>query len=110
MAAASMPPTEEARAVFRRLGYAVDGDGTRFVAERKWRRVRVLALCAEDATDPGAAVDDDDADLHCFVTWRECAADLREAMRGLDVDGEWAVVGVDDDGDHEVVVEPRRSS
>ena len=48
MAPASIPPTTEARDVFRELGYTVSEDGREFVAERKWRRVLVTVLCLDD--------------------------------------------------------------
>lgn len=94
--------------MFRRLGYVVSGDGTEFTAERKWRTVRVTTLCAEDVQRPIDVVDDRPADagLQCFVTWRECAAELREWLGDQTLPYEWAVIGVDDDGDHEVVDVP----
>jgi len=52
MATASIPPTAEARDVFRELGYAVPEGGREFVAERKWRRVLVTVLSADDDLDP----------------------------------------------------------
>ena len=72
----SMPPSEDARSIFRRLGYSVSGDGSEFVAERKWRRVLVTPLCTEDATDPEPYLADGGATpkLRCFVTWRDTAA------------------------------------
>jgi len=48
MATASIPPTTEARDVFRELGYTVSEGGQEFVAERKWRRVLVTVLCMEN--------------------------------------------------------------
>jgi len=99
MATVSTPPIEQARTIFTDLGYSVCGDGTEFLAERKWRAVRVTAL-----TDAREAPDD--GDLRCFVTWDEDAPDLRRELRGADLDYEWAVIGVRECGDYEVVHAP----
>lgn len=89
--------------MFRQLGYVVDGDGAEFTARRKWRTVRVTTLCADDAERPGDVVTTaDDADLQCLVTWAECARDLESRLRRLSVPGEWAIIGVDGEGNHEV--------
>lgn len=87
--------------MFERLGYAVSGDGPEFVAERKWRSVRVRTLCPEGAerTD---ALPEEDADMQCLVTWKEDAGKLRDRLVERAPDGEWAIIGVDDDGNHEV--------
>lgn len=103
MAQVTIPPTDQARTVFRRLGYTLSGDGPEFVAERKWRSVRVTALCVEDADRPDAYLGGD-GDLQCFVTWRECADELRDRLAGLRPDVDWAIIGVDGDGNHEVHV------
>jgi cellobiose phosphorylase len=99
--ARTIPPSEEARRVFERLGYAVSGTGAEFVAERKWRSVRVQTLCSEVAerTDDLPA---DDTGMRCLVTWMEAVDDLRERVLEHAPDGEWAIIGVDDDGNHEV--------
>lgn len=93
--------------MFRELGYVVSGDGAEFVAERKWRTVRVRTVCAADAERPGDVVTDavDDTDLHCYVTWTELTADLRDRLRALSPPGDWAVIGVDGEGNHEVLVD-----
>lgn len=103
MAQVTIPPTQQARTVFQRLGYTLTGDGPEFVAERKWRSVRVTALCVEDVERPDAYLGAD-GDLQCFVTWSECASALRDRLTGLAPDAEWAIIGVDDEGDHEVHV------
>lgn len=105
MAPVTMPPVEEARNVFRRLGYSVDGDGVDLRAERKWRTVHVTALDADEASSPPELRADGgttDYRLRCFVTWMEAAGDLSDRLAGLDPDYEWAVIGVDGD-DYEVV-------
>ncbi|MFB6194813.1 MAG: hypothetical protein ABEI80_01470 [Haloplanus sp.] len=107
MAPVTMPPVEEARRIFRRLGYSVDGDGVDLRAERKWRTVHVTVLDADDASsrrelraDGGTA----EYRLRCFVTWMEAAGDLRDRLARFDPSYEWAVIGVDDgDGAYEVV-------
>ncbi|WP_053948954.1 DUF7116 family protein [Halolamina sediminis] len=96
----TVPPNEEARSVFERLGYAVSGDGPEFVAERKWRSVRVRTLCAEDAARPGAL--DAEYGLECLVTWTECVDELDDHLNEQAPDGEWAIIGVDDEGEYEV--------
>lgn len=101
MAQVTIPPTDHARSVFERLGYSLTGEGPEFVAERKWRSVRVTALCVEDATRPDDYLADD-GDLQCFVTWTECASALKDRLTRLAPNLEWAIVGVDDDGNHEV--------
>lgn len=103
MAQVTIPPTDQARAVFERLGYSLTGDGPEFVAERKWRSVRVTALCVDDAERPDDYLGDA-GDLQCFVTWAECATALRDRLASLGPDLEWAIVGVDADGNHEVHV------
>lgn len=106
MAPASMPPTTEAREVFRSLGYTISDGGTTFVAERKWRRVHVVPLGAEDAREPERVLTDggeDGARLRCYVTWKRAAPDLREFLLGLKPPYDWAVIGVDREGDFEVM-------
>ncbi|WP_066413219.1 DUF7116 family protein [Halorubrum aethiopicum] len=106
MATASIPPTTEARDVFRELGYSVSEGGREFVAERKWRRVLVTALCMED-DDLGPYLTDggETPRLRCFVTWRTNADDLQERLTSLKPPYDWAVIGVDPDGDDFSVME-----
>jgi len=108
MAPVTMPPVEEARKIFRRLGYSVDGDGVDLRAERKWRTVHVTALDADDASSPRQLRADGgttDYRLRCFVTWMEAAGDLRDRLSNLDPNYEWAVIGVDDGSDDYEVVD-----
>ena len=98
MGTVSTAPVEEARSIFSDLGYTITGDGPEFSAQRKWRSVTVRAVA-----DPDEQPTSDD--LCCFVTWRECASDLRQRLQRLDLDYDWAVIGVDDD-DYEVVHAP----
>jgi hypothetical protein len=110
MPTVSIPPVEEARSVFRRLGYAVSGDGPALRAERKWRTVEVHVVSGEataDARQPALGDGGPDAsDLRCFVTWREEASALSERLASRDPGCQWAVVGVDRDGSYEVLRSP----
>ncbi len=106
MATASIPPTTEARDVFRELGYTVSEGGREFVAERKWRRVLVTVLCMEnDDVDPYLADGGDAPRLRCFVTWRERAGDLRDQLVSTKPPYDWAVIGIDADGEDFTVME-----
>ena len=94
-----MPPVEEARAIFSRLGYAVSGDGVELQAERKWRTVHVTALAGEDTHSAGRVLADggrEETDLRCFVTWHEYTGELRDRLARRGPSYEWAVIGVDD--------------
>jgi hypothetical protein len=100
-----MPPVEEARSLFRRLGYSVDSDGADLRAERKWRTVHVTALDADEASSPRRLRADGGQPEYrhrCFVTWMEAAGDLRDRLSRLEPGYDWAVVGVDGD-EYEVV-------
>lgn len=105
MAPVTMPPVEEAREVFRRLGYDVEENGGDLRAERKWRTVHVTALDAEEASSPRELRADggrSEYRFRCFVTWMEAAGDLRDRLANADPAYEWAVIGIEDDG-YEVV-------
>ncbi len=100
MAPVTIPPTEEARTVFRRLGYAIDEMGSEFVAERKWRRVRVTPLCADDATEPEPVLGSESTEgpgLRCFVTWMQCTGALREYLQTTKPPYDWAIIGIEED-------------
>ncbi|WP_135825720.1 DUF7116 family protein [Halorussus ruber] len=99
MATVSTPPIDQARSIFTDLGYSVSGDGDEFRAERKWRVVRVTALTDSDETP-------DDGELRCFVTWKEYASELRTQLRRTDPEYEWAIIGVREDDDYEVLRAP----
>lgn len=103
-----MPPVEEAKDIFSRLGYAVSGDGTELLAERKWRTVRVTAMDADAVESAGRVLTDggESDRLRCFVTWEEYTGDLRERLERVSPPYEWAIIGVrSDDRDYEVVRE-----
>jgi hypothetical protein len=104
-----MPPVEEAKTIFQRLGYTVSGEGTELRAERKWRTVYVTAVDGDAATS-GLEVAADggrpEERLRCFVTWKESTAELREYLSRRRPGYEWAIIGVegsDDDPEYEVV-------
>ncbi|WP_128903916.1 DUF7116 family protein [Halorubrum amylolyticum] len=106
MATASIPPTTEARDVFRELGYTVSEGGQEFVAERKWRRVLVTVLCMDDDDlDPYLADGGETSRLRCFVTWRDRAEDLRDRLVSTKPPYDWAVIGIDADGEDFAVME-----
>lgn len=95
-----MPPSEEAREIFTDLGYEVTGDaGDTFRAARAWKEVEVLAVTDEVRTDGGDR-------MRCFVTWDAHVDALERALDADEQEYEWAVIGVADDGDYEVVRAP----
>ena len=107
MAPVSRPSSEDARSIFRRLGYSVSGDGPEFVAERKWRTVRVTAVSdgddlhgrrvLADGGDPSS-----DYRFRCFVAPKSATGDVRNRLGSVDPTYEWAVIGVDDRGEYDV--------
>lgn len=105
MAPVTIPPTTEARDVFRELGYTLSDESPEFVAERKWKRVLVTPIGADDATDPEPYLADggDTPRLRCFVTWKTAADDLRKHLLELKPPFDWAVIGVTNDGDFDVM-------
>ena len=106
MAPVTMPPVEEARAIFRRLGYEVSGNGPELLAERKWRTVRVTALGGDTdglAAD-GGTIHRGDYRFQCFVTWADRTGELVDRLRQSAPDCEWAVIGVNRDSDEYDVV------
>jgi len=106
MATASIPPTTEARDVFRELGYTVSEGGQEFIAERKWRRVLVTVLCMDDDDlDPYLTDGGETPRLRCFVTWRNRAGDLRDRLVSKKPPYDWAVIGIEADGEDFAVME-----
>ena len=106
MATASIPPTTEARDVFRELGYTVSDGGREFVAERKWRRVLVTVLCLDDDDlDRYLADGGDTPRLRCFVTWHDTADSLQEQLVSAKPPYDWAVIGIERDGEDFAVME-----
>lgn len=106
MAPVTMPPVEEARAIFRRLGYEVSGNGPELLAERKWRTVRVTALGGDTdrlAAD-GGTIHAGDYRFQCFVTWTDRTGELVDRLRQSAPACEWAVIGVTHDTEEYDVV------
>lgn len=101
MAKVTMPPVEEARSIFTRLGYTVSGDGPEFRAERKWRTVHITAVDTD--TEAADCVGNDDEDFRCFVTWKEAIDDLHEYLERVNPSYEWAIIGVEEDDEYDVV-------
>lgn len=103
MATGTTPPVEQARSIFDDLGYTVRGAGAEFTAERKWRAVRVTPTA-----DGAAPADDPSEQYRCFVTWTEHSGELRQRLRRVDPEYEWAIIEVSDAGDYEVLQAPAR--
>ncbi|ERH06190.1 MAG: hypothetical protein J07HN4v3_01800 [Halonotius sp. J07HN4] len=106
MATVTIPPAEEAREVFTQLGYAIEERGSEFVAERKWRRVQVTPLDADDATDPDDIVEygtDGGPRLRCFVTWMDATDPLQSYLQSVKPPYDWAIIGIEADGEFQVV-------
>ncbi|WP_226021437.1 DUF7116 family protein [Halomicrobium salinisoli] len=97
MGAVTTSLAEQAESIFDDLGYSVSRDGTDIRAERKWRTVRVQL-----DPDPDPSAVPTDGRFRCFVTQSDTAAGTYRSVAMADPDYEWAVIGVDDDGDYEV--------
>jgi len=99
MGAVTTSLDEQARSIFDDLGYTVSRTGTELRAERDWRVVTVSVLDSQDPIPDGG-------ELRCFVTHRGEAPHLGRRLDRRDVTYDWAVIGVTDDGDYEVVRHP----
>lgn len=95
------PLEGRARLVFERLGYSVTYDAEALKAERDDKVVRVVT--AEDGSLPRAEVGTEAgscADKYCLVTHAEEASTLkRKADSHLPPDADWAVIGLEAEGD-----------
>ena len=89
MGAVSTSLIEEARTVFRDLGYEVTEEGDELRAERKWRIVYVTAADPAEANTHGR--------LRCFVARADRAPDVRDRLLDLEPDYDWAVITIDED-------------
>lgn len=90
------PLEGRARLVFERLGYSVTYEGDGLCARRDGKTVRVYTV--EDGEPP--RLNGGDADKYCLVTRAERATSLkRDAERRLPSDSDWAVIGVETEGD-----------
>ncbi len=89
MGAVSTSLIEEARTVFRDLGYDVTDEGDELRAERKWRTVYVTAADPDEANTHGR--------LRCFVARADRATIVRDQLLDLEPDYDWAVITIDED-------------
>ena len=99
MATVSNPLSKEARSIFDDLGYSVSDRGAELRATRDWKEVRVTPVT--DTIDAP-----DDGRYRCFVTWKDRTEDLERSIDRTDPTYEWALIGIDDDGEYEVVRAP----
>ncbi|MDS0222550.1 hypothetical protein NDI54_14490 [Haloarcula sp. S1AR25-5A] len=99
MGAVTTSLDEQARSIFDDLGYTVSRTGTELQAERGWRVVTVSVLDSRDPIPDGG-------ELRCFVTRTGEATHLSRRLDRRDVSYDWAVIGVTEDGDYEVVRHP----
>jgi hypothetical protein len=90
---------EKAQSIFADLGYTVTREGGEYRAERKWRVVYVTPVDDPEETP-------NSGQFRCFVTRSETVTELRDQLTQEDPDYEWAIIGVTDDGDHEVASRP----
>ncbi|WP_123534018.1 DUF7116 family protein [Halosimplex salinum] len=90
---------EKARSIFADLGYTMTDSGGEYLAERKWRVVHVTPAEEFDETP-------DSGEYRCFVTWADDVPELEQRIEAAAPDYEWAIMGVDDDGDYEVACRP----
>jgi hypothetical protein len=95
MGAVSTSLIEEARAVFRDLGYEITTEGDELRAERKWRTVHVTTAAPEEANTHGQ--------LRCFVARSDRAQSVRDRLLSLEPDYDWAVISIDEDSQYRVL-------
>ena len=94
-------PRREGPVDFRRPRIHGDRPRGEYLAERKWRAVHVTPAETFDETP-------ESGEYRCFVAWTEDVPDLETRLEAADPDYEWAIMGVDDEGDYEVA--SRRTS
>ena len=90
MGAASTTLVDEARTVFRDLGYEITEEDDELRAERKWRTVYVTTADPESANTHGR--------LRCVVARTDRAEDVQNRLLELEPDYDWAVVSIGEDG------------
>ena len=95
MGAVSKPLVEEARAVFRGLGYELTAEGEELRAERKWRTVYVTTADPAEANTHGR--------LRCFVARAKRAPEIQDRLLEIEPDYDWAVVSIDEEGEYRVL-------
>lgn len=98
MGAVTTSLASQAESIFDDLGYTVSQHDSELLAERKWRVVRVTLSYPETVPSDG--------DFRCFVTRSDEATSTCRRVEMADPDYEWAVIGVDDDGEYEVFDRP----
>jgi len=96
MGAVSTSLDERARSIFDDIGYTVSRTEDGLRAAHKWREVGVTVL-EEDGSIP------ESGEMHCFVTSAPEAPDLGDRLRRKNVGYDWAVIGVHEDGDYDVI-------
>jgi hypothetical protein len=96
MAAVSTSLDEQAQSIFDDIGYTVSRTDDGLRAARKWREVGVTVL-DDDLTLP------ESGEMHCFVTQASRAPAVRNRLERMDVSYDWAVLGVREDGDYDVI-------
>lgn len=94
MGVVSTPLLDEARSIFTDLGYTISEAGSELRAERKWRIVYVTTSGPDEIPDRG--------ELRCFVTRDDRAPALCEDLLSRAPEYDWAVMGLDDEGDYQV--------
>ncbi|QGA82930.1 hypothetical protein [Halomicrobium sp. LC1Hm] len=94
MAAVTTSLADQASSIFADLGYSVSRTDGELRAERKWRVVRVT--CSAPSTIPT------DGRHRCFVTEMEDAVTTYRRLSVESPSYDWAVLGVDDDGEYAV--------
>ncbi|WP_336338114.1 DUF7116 family protein [Haloarcula brevis] len=99
MGAVTTSLDEQARSIFDDLGYTVSRTGTELRAERGWRVVTVSVLDSQDPIPEGG-------DMRCFVTRTGEATHLSRRLTRREVPYDWAVIGITEDGEYEVVRHP----
>jgi len=98
MGAVSTSLDEQARSIFDDIGYTVSRTDDGLRAAHKWREVSVTVL-DEELHIP------ETGEMHCFVTRASRAPAVRDRLGRMDVSYDWAVIGVRDDGDYDVIRE-----
>ena len=96
MAAVSTSLDEQARSIFDDIGYTVSRTDDGLRAAHKWREVGVTVL-TDELTVP------ETGEMHCFVTRASNAERIGDRLERRDVPYDWAVIGVHEDGDYDVI-------
>ena len=101
MATVTTSLAETAEHIFSDLGYVVESDGAELRAQRKWRVVQVTPVDSPDETP-------NSGELRCLVTWRDRAAEIHDSLTSRNPDYDWAVMGVEENGEYEVYHPPQK--